>query len=350
MSESPSPPGLKLVTGGGGLLGGAVVRRLLDAGAAVRVLSRRALPELEALGAQIAHGDLEDRDSVLAACRDVQAVVHSGARPGIDAPLRQFLGPNVAGTRHVIDGCLAQRTTTLVHVSSPSVAFDGTPHDGADERLPLPIRGLASYPHSKLLAERDVLRSDRTRGLRTVAIRPHLIWGPNDRHVLPALVSAAKAGRIPAISGANPLIAPTFVANAAAAIVHVLCELPRRAELAGQAYFLNDLPPVRLHDFVARVAEEAGLTPPQRRELPGPVATAVGRTATAAWRALRRSGEPPLSAFTVAQLRVPHWYHMDALRQFGDWDTVEPDDAWRLTRPFLRKLAGEKTGGRDDAG
>ncbi len=302
------------------------------------------------MGAVVVQGDLEDRASVVAACAGIRSVVHAGARPGIDAPLREFLGPNVAGARHVVDGCLAHRATTLVHVSSPSVVFDGTPHDGADERLPLPIRGLASYPHSKLLAERDVLRADRTRGLRTVSIRPHLIWGPGDRHVLPALIAAARSGRVPAVGGADPLVAPTYVENAAAAIVHVLRELPRRPELAGRAYFLNDLPAVRLHAFVRRVAEEAGLSPPRLRSLPGPLAAAAGRSATAAWRVLRRPGEPPLSAFTVAQLRVAHWYRTDALRRFGAWEEVEPEAAWRATRPFLRRLAAGRPAEAPDAG
>ncbi|MFH5802482.1 NAD-dependent epimerase/dehydratase family protein [Alienimonas sp. DA493] len=350
MSDAAGTDDLTLVTGGGGLLGGAVVRRLRASGTPVRVLSRRPLPELEELGAEVFLGDLEDRPSLLAACEGVCGVVHSGARPGIDAPLRQFLGPNVAGTRHVIDGCLARRVRTLVHVSSPSVVFDGTPHEGADERLPLPDRGLASYPHSKLLAERDALRADRTRGLRTVAVRPHLIWGPGDRHVLPALVAAAQAGRVPSIGGANPLIAPTFVENAAAAIVQTLFALPNRPEGAGRPYFLNDLPPVRLHEFVRRVAEEAGLEPPALRRLPGPLATAAGKTATLAWRALRRPDEPPLTAFAVAQLRVAHWYRTDALRQFGAWEAVEPEEAWRRTRPFLRRLAGEKSNARGDGG
>ncbi|MEM9703025.1 MAG: NAD-dependent epimerase/dehydratase family protein [Planctomycetota bacterium] len=338
MTVDEASEGLALVTGGGGLLGRAVVLRLREGGAAVRVLSRRPLPDLEAAGVEVVHGDLEDRDSVIAACRGVRRVVHAGAKPGIDAPLSTFLGPNVAGTRHVVDGCLVARVRTLVHISSPSVVFDGSPHDGENESLPTPDRGMASYPHSKLLAERDALRADRIRGLRVVALRPHLIWGPGDRHVLPTLVEALKGGRAPAISGANPLIAPTYVGNAAAAALHVLDELPRRPALAGRAYFLNDLPAVRLRDFVQRVAGEAGLPAPRWRALPASLATAAGKAATGLWRATGRTSEPPLSPFTVAQLSVPHWYRMDGLRQFGAWETVEPEAAWRATRPYLQAL------------
>ena len=124
--DNASFPGLTLVTGGGGLLGGAVARRLLAGGVPVRLLSRRPLPELRALGAEVTIGDLEDRDAVVAACEGVRGVVHAGARPGIDAPLRQFLGPNVAGTRHVVDGCLAHRGrgpgARLPPPASPSTA------------------------------------------------------------------------------------------------------------------------------------------------------------------------------------------------------------------------------------
>ena len=340
MNETGGIDGPVLVTGAGGFLGGAVARRLIAAGTAVRLLSRRPLPEFDGTGAEIVFGDLEERDSVLAACAGVAGVVHSGAKPGIDAPLATFLGPNVAGTRHVIDGCLRHRVPTLVQVSSPSVAFDGAPHDGRDETLPPLARGMGNYPHSKLLAERDALRADRVRGLRTVAIRPHLIWGPGDRHVLPGVMEKLKTGRFPSIGGADPLVATTYIENAAAAVILVLRELPRRPELAGRGYFLNDLPAVRLREFVRRVASEAGIEEPRFRSLPRPLAAAAGRTATAAWRTLGRRDEPPLSPFTVAQLSVPHWYRTDELQRFGAWETIDPEDAWARTRPFLRALAG----------
>ena len=340
MNRTGAADDLVLVTGAGGFLGGAVACRLIAAGTAVRLLSRRPLPEFDGTGAEVFPGDLEDRDSVLAACAGVAGVVHAAAKPGIDAPLETFLGPNVAGTRHVIDGCLRQRVPALVHISSPSVAFDGAPHDGRDETLPPLNRGMGNYSHSKLLAERDVLRADRVRGLRTVAVRPHLIWGPGDRHVLPGVVEKLRSGRFPSIGGADPLVATTFIQNAAAAVTLVLRELPRRPELAGRGYFLNDLPAVRLREFVRRVASEAGIEEPRFRSLPRPVATLAGRTATAAWRTLGRRDEPPLSPFTVAQLSVPHWYRTDELERFGAWETVAPEQAWAETRPFLRDLAG----------
>ena len=332
------------MTGGGGFLGGFVVRRLLGGGQAVRVLSRRALPELESLGVAVVRGDLEDRPAVLNACEGAGGVIHAAAKPGIHAPLGTFRGPNVTGARHVVDGVLTHRVPALVHVSSPSVVFDGTPHAGADESLPLPDRALGYYAHSKLLAERDVLRADRVRGVRALAVRPHLIWGPGDRHVLPALVAAAKRGRVPAVGAADPHIAPTYVENAAAACVAALDAVRDRPEMAGRAYFVNDLPAVRLFDFVRRVAEESGLAAPAKRALPGPVAGLAGRLG----ERLGRGGEPPLCRFTVAQLSVPHWYDTAAADRLGDWHVVEPEEAWRRTRPFLRSLAGGKSAGDAD--
>ena len=329
-----------LVTGGGGFLGGFVVRRLRADGRAVRALSRRALPVLDRLGVEVVRGDLEDRASVLAACDGVGGVVHAAAKPGIHAPMHTFRGPNVTGTRHVIDGVLTRRVPALVHVSSPSVVFDGSPHAGANESLPLRDRGLGNYAHSKLLAERDVLRADRVRGVRTLAVRPHLIWGPGDRHVLPALVAAAKRGRVPAVGDADPQIAPTYVENAAAACVRALDALLCGREVGGRAYFVNDLPAVRLFAFVRRVAEEAGLPVPAKRMLPAGLAAAAGR----AGELLGRGDEPPLSRFAVAQLAVPHWYDTAAADRLGDWHVVGIDEAWRRTRPFLRELAAANPG------
>ena len=324
-----------LVTGGGGFLGGFVVRRLLAAGRPVRVFSRRPLPDLAAAGVEVVRGDLEDRRSVLAACEGVGGVIHAAAKPGIHAPLRDFYGPNVAGTRHVIDGVLIHRAPALVHVSSPSVVFDGAPHAGEDESLPLPTRGLGNYAHSKLLAERDVLRADGVRGVRALAVRPHLIWGPGDRHVLPALVAAAKRGRVPAVGAADPQIAPTYVENAAAACVAALDAALAGRAVGGRAYFVNDLPAVRLFAFVRRVAEEAGLPEPNRRAIPAAAADLAGRLG----ERLGRGGEPPLCRFTVAQLSVPHWYDTAAADSLGDWRVVDAGEAWRRTRPFLRELA-----------
>ena len=127
--------------------------------------------------------------------------------------------------------------------------------------------------------------------------------------------------------------------------------MPGRPDLAGRAYFLNDLPAVRLHAFVDRVAAEAGLPAPRRRTLPRPVADAAAGAAGRLWRAAGRTTEPPLTRFAVAQLSVPHWYRTDGLAAFGPWETVGTEEAWRRTRPFLRTLAARDFAGpRADAG
>jgi nucleoside-diphosphate-sugar epimerase len=72
-----------LVTGGGGFLGWAVVRKLLEKGALVRSFSRRSYPLLAAAGVDQVQGDVGDPEAVAAACRGVDTVFHVAAKAGI---------------------------------------------------------------------------------------------------------------------------------------------------------------------------------------------------------------------------------------------------------------------------
>ena len=166
-----------LVTGAGGFLGRYIVEALIARGDRVRGFAR-AYPELQRLGVEMVRGDLADRDSVLAACRDVDCVFHVGGRVGIWGPWSEYYRTNVVGTQHVIDACRENSVTRLVFTSSPSVTFDGADQCGVNESAPYPTHWLAHYPHSKALAEQLVLTANRDQGLRTCSLRPHLVWGP----------------------------------------------------------------------------------------------------------------------------------------------------------------------------
>ena len=54
-----------------------------------------------------------------------------------------------------------------------------------------------------------------TDGLATVALRPHLIWGPRDNHLIPRLVARATAGKLKRVGRGNNIISMSYVENAA---------------------------------------------------------------------------------------------------------------------------------------
>lgn len=306
-----------LVTGGGGFLGRYIVERLSARGDQVRSYSRGAYPELAALGVEVVQGDLRDADALARAAQGCEAVLHVAAVPGIWGRWRDYYEINTVGTRHVVAACRAAGVRGLVYTSSPSVVFDGQPHENADESLPYPSGYLCHYPHSKALAEQEVLAANGSDGLRTVSLRPHLIWGPRDNHLIPRLIQRAREGRLVRVGGGDNVVSISYVENAAAAHVQALDVLLSDGGCAGKAYFINEPEPVRLWGWIDEILSLAGL-PPVRRSLPAGVAWGLGGACEGVWGVLRRRDDPPMTRFLALQLSQSHSYSIEsARRDFG---------------------------------
>src|SRR5690606_17514106 len=176
----------------------------------------------------------------------------------------EYEAVNVHGTEALLDAARAAGVRAFVYTSTPSVVFEGRPIEGGDERLPYARRFLADYPRTKARAEERVLTAD---GLATVALRPHLIWGPGDRHLLPRLVSRGK--RLKRVGPGDPLTDTIYIANCVHAHILAGARLLERPEGAsGKAYFVSDDAPVGLWTMADRLLEAAG-APPIRGRIPG---------------------------------------------------------------------------------
>lgn len=302
-----------LVTGGGGFLGGAIVRRLVADGVAVRSFSRGRYAELEALGVASFQGDLGDADAVMRAVDGCDAVFHVAAKAGVWGDARDYERINVTGTEHVLAACRRAGVPRLVHTSSPSVVFDGRDEEGADGSLPYPSRFLCDYPRTKALAERAVLdANDAT--LSTVALRPHLIWGPGDPHLVPRIIERARAGRLRLVGDGSNLVDSVYVDNAADAHLAALARLSPDAACAGRAYFITNAEPVPMAELINGILGAAGLPPVTKRISPR-VAYGVGATLEAAYRLLGRRDEPLMTRFVARQLATAHWFDPEPARR-----------------------------------
>jgi nucleoside-diphosphate-sugar epimerase len=184
-----------LVTGGGGFLGRAIVERLRARGDHVRSFSRGEHPELADMGVETLRGDLADADALEQACCNCDVVFHVAARAGVWGRYRDYYETNVRGTENVLRACRTQAVARLVFTSSPSVVFSGGDMENIDESVPYPPHFHSHYSETKALAEQKVLAANGGE-LRTVALRPHLIWGPRDNHIVPRLVARARAGQL----------------------------------------------------------------------------------------------------------------------------------------------------------
>lgn len=302
-----------LVTGAGGFLGLYLVEKLVARGDRVRAFCRGSYPELDRLGAQTVRGDIRDRRAVIDACHGMDAVFHAAALAGIGGPWRRYFEINTMGTRHVLEGCAAHGVRRLVYTSSPSVTFDGSDQCGVDESAPYPTRWLAHYPHSKALAEQEVLAANGRQGLLTCALRPHLIWGPRDRHLIPRLLARARSGRLRRVGDGTNLIDTVYVENAADAHLQAADALATGSPVAGKAYFITQGEPVNCWGWINEILGLAGMGPVSKA-ISLRAAWRLGAVFETVYRLLRLEGEPPMTRFLAAQLARPHYFDIARAR------------------------------------
>lgn len=307
--------GPALVTGGTGFLGRRLVERLLGQGRRVTVLARRAAPDLAARGVEFVSCDLADTDKVRAACRDAATVFHVAAKVGVWGPYLPFYRANVLGTRAIIEGCRAHGVRRLIYTSTLSVVYNGRDIADADESLPLARTCPAAYPLTKALAEREVLAACSA-ALRTVALRPHLIFGAGDPHLVPRVVRSARAGRLRVVGSGRNRVDLVHVENVVDA--HLLAELALSNSqeppvAGGKAYFITNGEPVVLWEWINDLLRSLGV-PAVSRHLSLPAATALGAACEALWRVMPLRGEPPMTRFVARELASDHWANINAAR------------------------------------
>lgn len=302
-----------LVTGGGGFVGGAIVRMLLKRGDTVRSFSRGSYPELAALGVETCSGDLADAEAVARAAESCDIVFHVAARAGIWGKYEDYHRVNVLGSENVLAACRHWRIPKLVYTSSPSVVFNGRDMEGVDESAPYSEHFEAAYPQTKALGEQMVLRANGP-DLATVALRPHLIWGPGDHQLIPRILARARAGRLRRIGFADKLIDCVYIDNAALAHLLAADRLSPGSAVAGKAYFISQGEPRPLWEVINRILAAAGL-PPVTKRVPASVAYAAGALLEAAFRTLGIEAEPPMTRFLARELSTAHWFNIEAARR-----------------------------------
>jgi nucleoside-diphosphate-sugar epimerase len=318
-----------LVTGGGGFVGGYIVERLLARGYAVRSIGRSPQPELVAKGVEVVCGDLTDATAVSAACEGVDTVFHVAARAGVWGSWESFYRPNVIGTRNVLSACRKWQVKRLVYTSTPSVVFNGDSIRGGDESLPYGKNWLCHYAETKALAEQEALAANSEK-LQVVALRPHLIFGPGDPHLLPRVVESVKVGRLRIVGDGSAKVDVSYVGNVADAHLDAFDAL-ERGKGAGQAYFISQGEPVDLWPWLNSILEGLG-QPPLTQKIPLPLAYGIGALCEGAWKVLRRRTDPPITRFVAVELAKDHYFDINkAQHELGYRPRVPMNEALKLT-------------------
>jgi nucleoside-diphosphate-sugar epimerase len=321
-----------VVTGGGGFVGKALCKALRAAGHDVISLSRKVYPDLEAAGVKTAQVDISSSvdawHHLFVGC---DGVFHTAAKVDMWGRYRDFYATNVVGTRNIVEACRRSGVKQLVFTSSPSVIHTGRDLLGVNESVPYPEHFHAYYPETKAQAEREVLSANGNDGLRTVALRPHLIWGPNDTNFIPTIIERARAGKLTRIGDGHNRVDLTFIEDCVQAHIvamRTLEEAPDRA--AGKAYFISQGDPVEMWPWIDQVLAAQGLPPVQRA-----VSVLLARVLALIFEGAAKlalifgfQSKPLLTRFLVSEMATSHYFDISAAqRDLGYSPSVTIDQA-----------------------
>jgi 2-alkyl-3-oxoalkanoate reductase len=245
----------------------------------------------------------------------MNAIIHTAALAGVWGPADQYEQINIVATTNLLKACEKLSIGAFVYTSSPSVTFSGAAQCNIDEQAPYPTRWLCHYPRTKAIAEQHVLSSNHPEKLAACSLRPHLIWGPGDPHLIPRVIEKCRSGKLRRVGNGRNLIDTVHVEAAAEAHRMALERmLDRDQNASGRAYFITDGAPVECWDWITAILNSAGLEAPSR-SISFRAAYRVGGILEVFYRLFRMSSEPPMTRFVAAQLGVDHYFNIAAARE-----------------------------------
>ena len=286
------PHRIVFLTGGSGFVGARLIPALREAGWTVRALARGAASaaRVAALGAMPCRGDLADLAALRSGLDGVTHLLHAAAllRPGGSLP--EYREANVAGTARLLEAAQATGVQRFVQIGAAAVVMsEPRPMRDVTEAAPLRFPTFAPYIASKAEAERLVLGAD-SHGMATLVLRPPMIWG-RGMPLLDMLAADIRAGRFLWVDRGEQMTSVCHVSN--------LCDSALRAldaEAHGMPLFVADAETTTLREALSAMLAARGVTAPgPGRSLPFGLAWAGAGLAEAAWRALRRAGDPPIT-------------------------------------------------------
>ncbi|MCL1048388.1 NAD-dependent epimerase/dehydratase family protein [Shewanella abyssi] len=334
------------VTGAGGFLGKAICERLLAVGIEVTGFARGDYPSLSAMGVNMIKGDLADEAAVCAAMQGCDIVFHVASKAGVWGSKQSYFSPNVDGARYIINACKQANISKLIYTSTPSVTFAGLDENGCDESAPYAEHYLNFYGESKAVAEKMMISAsgEQTAAgqlLQTVSLRPHLIWGPGDPHLVPRVLERATAGRLKLVGKQDKLVDTIYVGNAAFAHILAaerLCAASAQglqAPCAGKAYYLSNDEPITMAEMLNKILDCKGL-PNVSKRVPTSIAYGVGAVLETIYHLLGKSAEPIMTRFVARQLSTSHYFNIDAAkRDLGYSAVVSIDEGMQRLKKSL---------------
>jgi 2-alkyl-3-oxoalkanoate reductase len=324
-----------LVTGGGGFLGKAIVKKLLKKNYKVTSFSRNFYPELEKMGVKQIQGDIIDKNAVSKAFEKQDSIFHVAAKPGIWGAYEKFYQVNVTGTENVISACFENSVNQLIYTSSPSVIFNERDMENVDESVPYSNKFLAPYPKTKAMAEKLVIKAAK-KNLKTIIIRPHLIWGPEDNHLVPGIIN--RASKLKKIGKKNDLVDTIYVDNAADAHILASQKLLTNPSLSGNVYFVSQDEPVSKWEIANGFLDAAGL-PHIKGHVSARTAYVAGIIFEFIYRFFHIKKDPPITKFAAMEAATSHWFNISkAKKDLGYYPKISTKEGLQRLKQWFSTM------------
>ncbi|MGI6402488.1 MAG: NAD-dependent epimerase/dehydratase family protein [Thermoguttaceae bacterium] len=365
-----------LVTGGGGFVGQYLVKRLADDGVEPVSFSRSHYPELDALGVEQRLGNLDSFDDVDRAVQGCDVVFHVAAFPSIVMDPDPYYRTNLLGTRNVIAACLKNKARKLVYTSTQCVANTVESQEGVDESVPYAPKFLCWYQMTKAIAEqlvraanyapwtddydfggldfspknyrrlnpdatfsipeRDASREDV---LMTVALRPHLIWGPGDRHLVTRMLQRSRARKLARVGDGTNMLSTIYVENCADAHKLACDALKPGTSVPGSVYYIAQEEPFNCWKWIDELLAFAD-EPPVTRSLSFRKAWFLGSVLEKVYFLCRYKGEPVMTRFLATQLAKSYWFDTTRARtELGFVPKISNVEGMNRLRDFVEEVA-----------
>lgn len=244
-----------LVTGGGGFLGTYIVKALLARDHKVTSMSRQSYIHLDELGVKTLQVDISDLSQLSEVdLNEFDAIIHTAAFAGVWGDKDKFYKINYEGSKNIFDLALKYKIKYFIYTSSPSVVFGEDDIENGDETIEYPNKFFTDYAKTKAMAEQYILNKNNNE-IQCISIRPHLIWGPGDPHLIPRIIQKARRGKLKQVGTGENLVDIIYVENAALAHVNALEAMVKNPELKKEAYFVGQETPVNLWEFINQILQ-----------------------------------------------------------------------------------------------
>lgn len=329
-----------LVTGGTGFIGFSLVRKLLSQGHDVWVIGRSANPpsnkNFEGVtyrSCNLCHENIPD--SIM---KGTELVFHVAAKAGIAGTYSQYYSANYQATRNVIESCKSSGVSRLVYTSTPSVTFSSRSIRGGNESLPY-VKGKASfYAYSKALAEKAVLNAHDPKTLQTLALRPHLVWGAGDPHLLPRVIERHRKGQLKRVGDGKNKVDLTHIDNVCHAHLCAMERLLEKKDTGGKAYFVGQEEPILLWPWLNDLFGKLEM-PALTKSISFRKAHLAGLVLEKCWSAFRLNGDPPMTRFVACQLAHDHWFSSQSAKDDLGYEPItNMEDCLEKTLPWLKSM------------